>query len=249
MTFDPEVMKIFDRNRIFFTPSGSQRHEFGETIFFRANLRVHKHCAILSGDNIPDMGSFSYSWSLLPLGTRVGRYCSIAHGLRIHGPRHPLEAVTTSPVGYDDDFVMVKQALQERGLSHTQHTMGAQKPMPVIGNDVWIGANVTLSPGISVGNGAVIAAESVVTRSVPDYAIVGGNPARLIKYRFPEPIIARMLKIGWWDYNFTDLHALPLNDVEAFLDGFDALAKTLKRMPKPRRRLIDILGQYACECD
>ncbi|MDL4470788.1 CatB-related O-acetyltransferase [Citrobacter braakii] len=74
-----------------------------------------------------------------------------------------------------------------------------------IGNDVWIGNDVVLKGGISIGDGAVVAANSVVTKDVPPYAIVAGVPAKIIKYRFESDIIEQLLKIKWWNYNYTDL--------------------------------------------
>ncbi|AWN51770.1 hypothetical protein DK412_08785 [Methylobacterium sp. 17Sr1-1] len=72
-----------------------------------------------------------------------------------------------------------------------------QKQMPVIGNDVWIGAGVMMMPGITIGDGAVVAAGSVVTKDVPPYSIVGGSPAKLIKRRFSDEIYERMLSVAW----------------------------------------------------
>ncbi|TIX41061.1 MAG: CatB-related O-acetyltransferase, partial [Mesorhizobium sp.] len=69
-----------------------------------------------------------------------------------------------------------------------------------LGHDVWIGTDAIVLSGVTIGDGAVIAARSVVARDVPPYAIVGGNPARIIKYRFPDPTIAAMQKIRWWDW-------------------------------------------------
>lgn len=70
----------------------------------------------------------------------------------------------------------------------------------MIGNDVWIGYDALIMPGVKVGNGAIIAARSVVTGDVPDYAIVGGNPARVIRYRFDDDTITRLGALAWWDW-------------------------------------------------
>lgn len=69
-----------------------------------------------------------------------------------------------------------------------------------IGNDVWIGANACILPGIAIGSGAIIGAGAVVTKSVPPYAIVAGNPARIIKFRFTQYLIQHLLQINWWDF-------------------------------------------------
>ncbi len=70
----------------------------------------------------------------------------------------------------------------------------------IIGSDVWIGIETLLMPGIKIGDGAVIGAGSVVTKDVPPYAVVGGNPAKVLKYRFPQDIIDELLQIRWWDW-------------------------------------------------
>src|SRR6185312_6866720 len=85
-------------------------------------------------------------------------------------------------------------------------------PMPVIGNDVWIGQDVSLNRGVTIGDGAVVAGFSVVTRDVPPYAIVGGNPAKIIKYRFPEETINALLESRWWDYEAKHVMAMGIED-------------------------------------
>jgi virginiamycin A acetyltransferase len=79
----------------------------------------------------------------------------------------------------------------------------AQRDFPgdtVVGNDVWLGYDATVMPGVRIGDGAIIAAKSVVTSDVPAYAVVGGNPARLIRYRFGEDEIARLVRLAWWNW-------------------------------------------------
>ena len=86
-----------------------------------------------------------------------------------------------------------------------------------IGNDVWIGTNATILPGVNVGDGAVIGTEAVVTKDVPPYAIVGGNPAKIIKYRFDEETIAKLLQIKWWDLS----HKMIIENIDQFFDVED----------------------------
>lgn len=88
----------------------------------------------------------------------------------------------------------------------------------VIGNDVWIGYGAVIMPGIHVGDGAIIATASVVTKDVPPYAIVGGNPATVLRYRFDEATIARLLAVCWWDWN----PAKVTKHVRALCSGDDA---------------------------
>jgi len=87
-----------------------------------------------------------------------------------------------------------------------------------IGNDVWIANGVFIRPGISIGHGAVVAAKSVVTRDVPPYAIVGGNPAKIIRYRFPTEIVERLLALEWWKYAEWDLTGIQFHDTEKAIE-------------------------------
>lgn len=83
---------------------------------------------------------------------------------------------------------------------------------------MWIGQNVTLAQGITIGDGAVIAANSLVVKDVAPYAIVGGNPAKVIRMRFSEAIIAQLLALRWWCYSAQDIAACPVNQVERFCE-------------------------------
>ena len=87
----------------------------------------------------------------------------------------------------------------------------------LIGNDVWIGQNVTINRGVEIGNGAVVAAFSVVTKSIPPFEIWGGNPAKKIKDRFPEKVKQSLMELEWWKYDFGQFQDLDLRDVEGFI--------------------------------
>ncbi len=92
-----------------------------------------------------------------------------------------------------------------------------------IGNDVWTGHNVNIMSGVNVGDGAVIAAGSVVTKDVPPYAVVAGVPATIKRFRFSEHIIARLLRSKWWELELSQLSGLPFNDVGRCLDAIERL--------------------------
>lgn len=117
----------------------------------------------------------------------IGKYCSLAYGVTIVASgEHNYRAVANYPFyarihGDDNRDTLTKGKV-------------------VIGNDVWIGTKAIILSGVTIGDGAVIAAGAVVTKDVPPYAIVGGVPAQLIKYRFPKELIDRLLQIRWWDW-------------------------------------------------
>jgi acetyltransferase-like isoleucine patch superfamily enzyme len=141
----------------------------------------------------------------------IGGFVSIANGVVIGGGRHPMEWVGMSPVFYDGrDSVTAKFATHRR-----------EAPRRVrVGHDVWMGRSAIVLPGVSVGDGAVVGAGAVVTKDVAPYAIVAGNPARLIRYRFDDATIARLRAARWWDLDDEALKVLgPLVvDVERFLE-------------------------------
>lgn len=129
----------------------------------------------------------------------IGRFTSIAGGVVVALGNHRTDTVTTYPFG----------AFRHFWSSMPDTPDHSTKGNVLIGNDVWIGANVFIGSGVTIGDGAVIGASAVVTRAVPPYAIVGGNPCRILRYRFEPDQIAALQAIRWWDW--------PDNEVDRFL--------------------------------
>ena len=132
----------------------------------------------------------------------IGKFCAIASGVRfIMGPaNHRISSVTTYP------FHVFGGAWAERTPPHMDQL--PRKGDTVIGNDVWIGRESVILPGVKIGDGAIVAACSVVSRDIPPYAVFGGNPARLVKMRFDQELIGLLLRFRWWDLDGEELAAL-----------------------------------------
>lgn len=131
-------------------------------------------------------GEFTVPGAFAP-SVVIGRYTSVAKGVRVFTQNHPVQALTTHPYFY------------ERRLGYVDKDQLAQS-VTTIGNDVWIGQGAILLPGCkTVGTGAIIGAGAVVCKDVPPYAIVAGNPARIIKHRFPQKTIDDLLQSRWWE--------------------------------------------------
>ncbi|MEC8567809.1 MAG: CatB-related O-acetyltransferase [Pseudomonadota bacterium] len=165
------------------------------------------------------IGAYSYIREGARLGSllrSVGRYCSIAPGLNAGDGNHPTDWLSTHPFQYGMSDVF-KQWSEKKDFDFLSIKPSAKAVH--IGHDVWIGSGVQIMPKVTIGHGAVVAAGSVVTKDVPPYAIVGGVPARVIKYRFPQEIIQRLLEIEWWDYEADSLLGVRFDNIEeAILD-------------------------------
>ncbi|QUC06111.1 CatB-related O-acetyltransferase [Aggregatibacter sp. oral taxon 513] len=142
-----------------------------------------------------EIGDYSYLHKGMFKNTKIGRYCSIATGVKIGLDNHPINWLSTHPFQYADSYTNF--------LPKRTH----------IGNDVWLGADVIILSGLTIGDGAIIGAGSVVTKDIPPYAIAVGAPAKVIKYRFEQDIISKLLKLKWWELGYQDLQNVDFDNI------------------------------------
>jgi virginiamycin A acetyltransferase len=152
---------------------------------------------ILAKHHQVDVGAYSYGDCMIPgvfpPQVVVGRWVSVGPGVRVYNQNHPLDHISLHPYFYEPNMGVVKENPMPR------HTLW-------IGHDSWLGRNATVLTGCKrIGIGAVIGAGAIVTKDVDDYAIVGGNPAKVIRYRFPEETRAALLASKWWERSLADI--------------------------------------------
>lgn len=184
------------------------------------NSDIHKTAKINSGATIVDSTIGRYSYTCYDdeiVNCEIGQFCSISDEVVIGGAEHPMEWVSSSPV-----FQNVKHSGPKRKFAKFDFE-GIKRTK--VGNDVWIGKRAIIKAGVRIGDGAVIGSGSVVTKDVPPYAIVGGIPAKLIKYRFDEDTIKNLLQSEWWNLpdemieKYAHLIKAPIAFVKALKEG------------------------------
>ena len=150
--------------------------------------KVHRHAQIFNSI----VGDYSYvGVESRVIFAEVGKFCSIGEGCMCGMGVHTLDKLSTSPIFTEKDNAL--------GISWTDKSNVYPFKKLIIGNDVWIGAKVMIMGGLTIGDGAVIGAGSIVTKDVPSYAIVAGVPAKIIRYRFDEETIGKMKQERWWE--------------------------------------------------
>lgn len=222
VTFSEEMQLFFRSNRINTksVPQGSHRIQPNDWLEVGEKAIVEPYTSYLYGKYFFTMGAFSSSTSALPINSIVGRYSSIAHNVQRIGGNHPTQRFTSSMVTYTNYFAAFKDNFDDKGKEYPVLPNPEANDLPVvIGNDVWIGQDVSfVSSGITVGDGAVVAAGAMVTKDVPPYAVVGGVPAKVIKYRFDEATIEKLMKLQWWRYNYVDFIGIrPDEPIDSFI--------------------------------
>lgn len=225
--FNAEYADFFLKNRIYTTPGGGQRLKNGSVFSVGENAVIEPYAMFYQGTFMHTMGAFSSSNSVLPINTIIGRYSSIAANVSRTWGNHPTDRFTTSMLTYDQNVAAFNDYLIDSDASFVRKSHGIKNGSPIIiGNDVWIGQDVRFaSTGITVGDGAIVAGGSYVTKDVPPYAVVGGVPAKFIKYRFPPHIVQKLMNLKWWKYAYGDFsNAINADEkIEIFIEKIEGL--------------------------
>ena len=156
---------------------------------------------------------------------KIGRYCCIGGNVKTITGNHPVrQFVSVHPAFYSTRKQSGFSYVTKEKFSDFNYIQEKEKISVIIGNDVWIGENVSILEHVMIGDGAVAAAGAVVTKNVPDYAIVGGIPAKVIGYRFDNPTIEFLKKTKWWDkpQDWIAQHAELFESVEMFQNSLSA---------------------------
>jgi acetyltransferase-like isoleucine patch superfamily enzyme len=220
----------------------------GITSLLRPGIQMPDHllleppCSLkwMSVSHSLELGAFSYAVSGFYFGCRIGRYCSFGEQVQIGRHPHPTHWFSSSPFFYQAYQSILDQP-PPPGHEFTAHKDFPRKSPPVtakttvIGNDVWIGHGAFILPGVKIGDGAVIAAMSVVTKDVPPYSVVAGVPAVVKKMRFPEKRVERFLRTKWWEFAPWDLKGAPVDEFPAFFDFLAALRERGAQPYTPER--------------
>lgn len=231
-----KIFNIFiekDRLKIYFLGfklsfklKSKNMHNVSVSKFEILNYDVEK--PVILGTNIPEgssIGKYATVGKAFFYGkVRIGRYSTIAATARIGACNHPIYHLTGHAIGYvsnnnfDDEYYeiirernktnyKIKEFLDSQKVKNSQYYC-------IIGNDVYIGTNTVIMSGVTIGDGAVVGAGAIVTKDVPPFAVVVGNPAKILKYRFSEDIIQDLLNLKWWNYDLKDLCDLDFSDVK-----------------------------------
>lgn len=161
------------------------------------NLKLEKYVTLGYGSFVLTsfIGKYTYinMYCLIDKNTKsIGRFCSIAHNVKIGFGNHPTKWVSSHPFTYHKKYGFINE-----DINFEEKVTIPSK----IGNDVWIGANSIILAGVTIGDGAIIGANSLVTNDVEPYAIVYGSPAKFQRYRFDNKIIQKLLEIQWWNWD------------------------------------------------
>ncbi len=200
------------------------------------------------------VGAFTYLGVMSEIRrTQIGRFCSIAANVGIGPAEHPDQWLSSHPFQYGSLRYFEDFPLWNQFASNNEQFQGNSKSTRV-GHDVWIGRNAVIRQGVEVGHGAIVGANSFVNKNVEPYTIVGGVPAKLIRYRFSEKVIEQLLELQWWDWELNShKNNLTFSHVEIVIEQIRKLIENkqicrfnpeIKRLQKTEQGREKMMEEY-----
>jgi len=194
--FLPEFKKIYVNEKNKQINNYKQKDILVSPYFFVENTMLSPHVRLYGRGKITNSKVEEYTYihtdSTIAYA-KIGKFCSIAQNTIIAQGEHPINFISTHPIFYSF-YAPWQHKFSDKEIVKEHSKV-------IIGNDVWVGAGCYIKDGVNIGNGCIIASGSVVVKDIPDYAIVGGVPAKIIKYRFSDKIIKQLKELKWWNYD------------------------------------------------
>jgi len=196
----------------------SSIHQIGGKLFYESPARLNN--ASLIGNC--RLGAFTYIGAGSEIrNAEIGRFCSIAANVAIGPAEHPLGWLSSHPFQFDG-VRYFDGSPEWKKFARNDLRFRGNSASTVVGNDVWIGRNAIIKQGVRIGDGAVVAGAAFVNQNVPPYAIVGGVPAKVLRFRFNTEIIQRLERVQWWRYELnSELSSINFEDVDSTLTALE----------------------------
>ncbi len=196
----------------------SKDAKVGKKVVLNAPVRLVGTANVKHSCNVGSYTFINSGTTLFP-ATKMGKFCSIGKNCELGAFDHPITWLSSSPIQYNlklhfPDYI---EDFEQKKIERPKET--------VFGNDIWVGSLAVVKRGLTIGDGAIIAGGSVVVKDVPPYAIVGGVPAKVLKYRFDEETIKRLMKLQWWGMPIKDLKDISFDNINKALDELEAKKK------------------------
>ncbi|WP_277600637.1 CatB-related O-acetyltransferase [Altericroceibacterium xinjiangense] len=230
-TLSPDTIASCRAHQVDIDPEAGIGFASPKAMLVEANVSVRKGVY-----DIDFIGAFSYLGgreTLIRHVASIGRFCAIASNVVSGQVEHPTDFLSAAPLftgsaipgsrsGENSEFHQANRAMMHKAARALTSSMAGRIDKIRIGSDVWIGEGAFIRRGVTIGDGAVIAARAVVTRDVPPYAIVGGTPAKIIRYRFAPDIVEALLALEWWKYGLSAVDGADFTDLPSAIRTIEA---------------------------
>ncbi len=240
ITINQKHIDLLRERKIFLNSAGTYQSIWlknGTAYNAGGKCLIEPYSAVHVGPRMTSVGAFTYCKSYFPPEIySIGRYCAVAEKASGIPSNHPQGRLGMSGFDYSP-IAPYAQFEADIGYKAPKIAPGVNVGRTVIGNDVWIGQEVMIKRGVKIGDGAVIAARSIVTKDVPPYAVVAGAPASIKKLRFDEAVVDRLLASEWWNYSYDQFAGIDTTDPVEFLPAFEDAVAAVRIKTYPDNRI------------